>query len=70
MLAELKKTSKTKRSRNEKQLFENLLNQEPKRQKSSKKGKVNCLTIDEQITCFAEIIVNQLLNDLNIYEKD
>jgi hypothetical protein len=36
----------------------------------NKKLKANNLTIDEQITCFAEIICTQLLKEMNFYEKD
>lgn len=68
MLQELKKTPKVKRSRIGKQLFENSLNQKTKRKKRRKKGKVRYQTIDEQITCFAEIICAQLLKEMNIYE--
>ena len=40
------------------------------RNNRNKKLKANNLTIDEQITCFAEIICTQLLKEMNFYEKD
>ena len=39
------------------------------RKKRPKARTVANLTLDQQITCFAEIIVNQLLKDLN-YETE
>jgi len=39
------------------------------RKVNRKTKKVANLTLDQQVTCFAEIIVNQLLNELSFYEK-
>jgi len=44
--------------------------QSKKRKSKRKTKKVANLTLDQQVTCFAEIIVNRLLNDMNFYEKD
>ena len=49
---------------------ENKRNKSNKLNKRNKKPKANNLTIDEQITCFAEIICTQLLKEMNFYEKD
>ena len=40
-----------------------------KRKVKRKTKKVANLTVEQQVTCFAEIIVNQLLNELSFYEK-
>jgi hypothetical protein len=40
-----------------------------KKRLQGKLGNADRLTIDQQITIFAEIIVNQLLKEKNLYEK-
>jgi hypothetical protein len=45
------------------------LKQFPKRKSKSKRKTVANLTLEQQVTCFAEIIVHQLLKDLNCYEN-
>lgn len=56
MLLQGVRTSKSKEGKKHSKQF-------PKKRPTTKKA-VN-LTLDEQITCFAEIIVNQLLKDNN-----
>ena len=41
----------------------------PKRKSKQKSKKVSNLTLDQQVTAFAEIIVNQLLKESNVYEN-
>jgi len=41
-----------------------------KRKTTSKTKRKKNLTIDQQLDCFAKIIVNQLLKDSNYYEKE
>lgn len=48
----------------------NKLNNSNYLNKRNKKLIVNNLTIDEQISCFAEIICIQLLKEMNFYEID
>ena len=57
-------------SLNQKRNKENKRNNRNKLNNRNKKLKANNLTIDEQITCFAEIICTQLLKEMNFYEKD
>jgi hypothetical protein len=45
-------------------------NKRKKLNKRNKKKKINTLTIDQQISCFAEIICTHLLKEMNFYEKD
>ena len=39
------------------------------RKSKGKTKKVANLRLDQQVICFAEIIVNQLLKELNVYEN-
>jgi len=59
MLLQGVRTSTLKEDKNNSQ------EQSQKRKSKRKTKKVANLTLDQQVTCFAEIIVNQLLKDLN-----
>jgi ribosomal protein S25 len=54
---------------NPKENKKNSQGQSQKRKSKCKTKKGSDLSLDEQITCFAEIIVNQVLKDLNFYEN-
>jgi hypothetical protein len=58
----------TKQSRKQKPVTENPVHQktEPQRKKKSKRETVSYLTIEEQLTTFAEIIVSNLFNDVTL----
>lgn len=59
-----------KRNKGNKENKENKRNNRNKSNNRNKRLKSKNLTIDEQITCFAEIICTQLLKEMNFYEKD
>lgn len=59
-----------KEGENEKIFSKTLVKEKTNRKERRKRIKINSLTIDEQISCLAEIICNQLLKEMNLYEKD
>ena len=59
-----------KEGKNEKIFSKTPVKEKTKRKERRNRKKINSLTIDEQISCFAMIICNQLLKEMNLYEKE